>query len=143
MMENQFILLVEDSEDDAFLFKWMFEKAGTEFRLQHAQNGAEAIEFLRTATSIGSLPRIVLLDLKMPMMNGFEVLSWMRRQTFSAPVPAVVLSGSDQKEDKERALRLGAVDYFVKPVRLPELLNILSRVSSNPKTALAETGACP
>jgi two-component system response regulator len=140
-MEAPVILFVEDSEDDTFLFKWTFEKAGSDFRLHHAQNGAEAIEFLRHASQHGALPRIVLLDLKMPILNGFEVLTWMQQQTFSVPV--VVLSGSAQEKDKKMALRLGALDYFVKPVSLSELQRILSLVPSNSTgKPWAEIGAC-
>jgi CheY-like chemotaxis protein len=140
MLAPQVILLVEDSEDDTFLFKWMFEKAGTDFCLHHARNGAEAIDFLRRASGVGSLPRIVLLDLKMPVLNGFEVLNWMQQQTFSSPIPVVVLSGSGQQEDKEMALQLGAIDYVVKPMTLSELHRILRTSSSSPAgNPLAET----
>jgi CheY-like chemotaxis protein len=140
-MEAPVILFVEDSEDDTFLFKWTFEKAGSDFRLHHAQNGAEAIEFLRHASQHGTLPRIVLLDLKMPILNGFDVLTWLQQQTFSVPV--VVLSGSAQEKDKEMALRLGALDYFVKPVSLPELQRILGLVgSTSAGKTWAEIGAC-
>jgi CheY-like chemotaxis protein len=142
MPTPQTILLVEDSEDDAFLFKRMFDRGGTNFRLHHARNGAEAIEFLRAASNAGALPRIVLLDLKLPVLNGFEVLDWVREQIFSSQAPVVVLSGSDQQQDKESALRLGAVDYIVKPMTLPELRRILEETSSWPASAhRVETGS--
>ncbi|HUD49325.1 MAG TPA: response regulator [Candidatus Baltobacteraceae bacterium] len=132
-MQKQNLLLVEDSEDDAFLFIRTFEKSGTAFGVHHVPNGAEAIEYLRAAAGSDSLPRIVLLDLKMPMVNGFDVLKWLQKQTFSSKVPVVVVSGSVQQEDKDRASQLGAADYLVKPVTVADLRRLLTPVSSDSK----------
>jgi CheY-like chemotaxis protein len=74
------------------------------------------------------LPFAIFLDLKMPVLNGFEVLEWMRTQTFSSSIHVIVLSGSDYPEDKERAARLGATDYLVKPVRVEDLQRYLREV---------------
>jgi two-component system response regulator len=132
-MHKQTLLLVEDSEDDAFLFNRTFEKSGTALGIHHVPNGAEAIEFLRGAASSNSLPRIILLDLKMPMVNGFDVLKWMQKQTFFSQIPVVVVSGSAQQEDKDRASKLGAADYMVKPVTIADLHRLLAPFSSESK----------
>src|SRR5436190_6948471 len=110
------LLLVEDSEDDAFFFERTLQKSGVTCAVHHVTNGAEAIEFLRNALSSDSesLPHAIFLDLKMPVLNGFEVLDWMRTQTFPSQIPVLVLSGSEHQEDKDRAARLGATDYLVK-----------------------------
>lgn len=72
------VLLVEDSDDDAFFFVRALEKAGTICSLQRAVDGAEAVNFLRNALAAPreKFPRVVFLDLKMPLLNGFEVLEW-------------------------------------------------------------------
>jgi CheY-like chemotaxis protein len=139
---KQTLLLVEDSEDDAFLFNRTFQKSGTTFGVHHVLNGAEAIEFLRGAANSNSLPRIILLDLKMPMMNGFDVLEWMQEQAFFSRVPVVVVSGSAQQEDRDRASQLGAADYLVKPVTVADLQRLLAPISSESKRAApSEAGA--
>ncbi|HEY3916074.1 MAG TPA: response regulator [Verrucomicrobiae bacterium] len=125
------LLLVEDSDDDAFLFTWTFEKAGIDYSVHHVSNGMEAIEFLGKASQTGSLPRMVLLDLKMPVLNGFDVLTWLQKQSFAPQVPVVMVSGSAQQEDKDKSRHLGARDYLIKPVTVPDLLRVLSFAEPN------------
>src|SRR5712672_1771363 len=109
------VLLVEDSDDDAFFFKRTFQKSGANCFLHHVQDGAAAVGVLKQASISDALqfPLAMFLDLKMPLMNGFEVLTWLRAQSFPASMKVFVLSGSNQPEDKERALRLGAAEYLV------------------------------
>lgn len=121
------VLLVEDSQDDAFIFNWTLEKSGVDASVHHAWHGGEAVEFLSQAWAAGpdALPTITFLDLKMPILNGFEVLDWLRAQPFAAQVPVAVLSGSEQHEDKVRALSLGASNYLVKPVTVAAIQKYL------------------
>jgi CheY-like chemotaxis protein len=124
------ILLVEDSEDDAFFFERAFQKLGTTCSLQRAVDGAEAVDFLRTALS-GSqekLPRVIFLDLKMPLLNGFEVLEWIATQHFPREMRVIVLSGSSHPDDKSRAAQLGATDYLVKPVKVADFQRLLADI---------------
>ena len=133
------VLLVEDSEDDAFFFKRTLQKSGANCFLRHVLDGAAAIGVLKQASISDALefPLAMFLDLKMPVMNGFEVLAWLRAQSFPASMKVFVLSGSNQQEDKERALRLGAAEYLVKPVRVRDFRRLLAEVCP----AAAETGA--
>ena len=127
--KNPNVLLVEDSDDDAFFFRRTLQKSGMNCELQHVTNGAEAVDFLRqNSADSHSLPLVIFLDLKMPLMNGFEVLEWMQTQTFPAHLQVVVLSGSEHQDDKERATRLGATDYLVKPVKVADLHRFLRDV---------------
>jgi CheY-like chemotaxis protein len=91
----------------------------------------EAIVFLGKASQTGSLPRMVLLDLKMPVLNGFDVLTWLQKQSFAPQVPVVMVSGSAQQEDKDKSRHLGARDYLIKPVTVPDLLRVLSFAEPN------------
>jgi CheY-like chemotaxis protein len=128
-MSKPVLLLVEDSDDDVFFFRRTFQKLGTNYRLHHALNGAVAIEFLREAASADTLPRIIFLDLKMPVLNGFDVLNWMQKQKFAQAIPVIVLSGSDQQKDKDMAFQLGATDYIAKPMKAADLQIFLQHVS--------------
>lgn len=121
------MLLVEDSEDDAFFFKRAFKKTGMTYGLQHVSNGVAAIEFLNGASTSDSLPGIIFLDLKMPILNGFDVLLWMQKQAFASRITIIALSGSDQQKDKERARELGAADYLVKPVTAADFQRVLEK----------------
>jgi CheY-like chemotaxis protein len=124
------VLLVEDSEDDAFLFNWRFEQARVTCVIHHTLDGASAIEFLKNAsgTDPDSLPVVIFLDLKMPVMNGFEVLDWLREHKICSRIPVIVLSGSDQQSDKDRVSQLGAADYWVKPVRTEDIQRFFKEI---------------
>jgi CheY-like chemotaxis protein len=124
------LLLVEDSEDDAFFFKRTLQKSGMGCTLHRVANGAEAIDFLRS-TSISNfqeLPKVIFLDLKMPVLNGFEVLDWLQTQTFTSQIRVIVLSGSEHENDKTRAAHMGAMNYLVKPVTISDLNRFLKDV---------------
>ncbi|HVV00908.1 MAG TPA: response regulator [Verrucomicrobiae bacterium] len=125
--------MAEDSEDDAFLFQHTFRKSKVSCGLHCVTNGADAMEFLKSAAAAGSPGEtvVVFLDLKMPVVNGFEVLEWLRTQEFPFDVEVIVLSGSEQEQDKERAARLGATEYVVKPIRAEKLRQILEPVCSS------------
>src|SRR5437764_8476688 len=121
--KSAIVLLVEDSEDDAFFFERALQKSGMNCSLHHLQNGAEAINYLRKTSRSDqeNLPQIIFLDLKMPHINGFEVLEWLEGQPFRTAVQVIVLSGSEHQDDKDRAARLGASHYLVKPVKARDL----------------------
>jgi CheY-like chemotaxis protein len=104
------ILVADDSEDDLFLLTRAFEKAGLKHLLVAVPDGEQAIEYLEDELC----PDLLLLDLKMPKVTGFEVLAWIRGKPEFNGLPIIVLSASDLPEDRERAKKLGATDYFVK-----------------------------
>ena len=117
------VLLVEDSEDDAFFFRWTLDKCGFPCDVLHAVDGAAAMEHLSAGRSTpgGRFPDLVFLDLKIPTFNGFEVLAWIREQQFEPPLDVAVLSGSEHATDIQRAHLLGASGYYVKPVSIEQL----------------------
>ena len=123
------LLLAEDSSDDAFFFERALERSRLECNLTHVYDGAAAVDLLREAHSNQSrMPDLIFLDLKMPLMSGFDVLEWIRQQSFASSVRVVELSGSDQEADRRRAGELGASDYLVKPVTLEDLADQLRLV---------------
>lgn len=119
------VLLAEDSDDDAFFFRWSLQKAGVQCELLHASDGAKALEILRECASDGQQndrrPDLVFLDLKMPALTGFEVLEWIRDHPFDPPLDVAVLSGSEHAADVARAASLGASGYYVKPISIEKL----------------------
>jgi len=120
------ILLVEDTDDDVFFFNRAWQKAGGPGRLLALPNGKELLDYLSREGKFSDSqsfpwPDIVFLDLKMPMVSGFDVLKWVRQQNFTTPFPLVVLSGSSEEEDIRMATDLGAADYLVKPIDQDDL----------------------
>ena len=138
-------LVVEDSEDDAYFFMRTMQRSGSTCQIHRAANGVAAMSFLREAVSGGShqLPHIIFLDLKMPIVNGFEVLAWMRDQPALSQVPVVVLSGSERQEDKERAAEYGVMDYLVKPLRVADLNRLLAEICPATGSSLPEKVGAP
>ncbi len=114
------VLYVEDEENDAFLMQMAFERAGLHSALKVVENGQEAIDYLTGAGNYAErsrfpVPKLVLLDLNLPVLSGFEVLAWMRRQAGYETTPVIVFSSSSREEDQTRARDLGANDYVEKP----------------------------
>ena len=129
MNRNDTILLAEDDENDAFLFRMALKKAGIPNPLSRVPDGEDAINYL-VGVGIYSdrvqypLPSLVITDLKMPRRTGFDLLAWIQDQPQLNCPPVVVLSGSAEDSDKERALGLGAVAYFVKPPGLEQMVHL-------------------
>jgi CheY-like chemotaxis protein len=111
------VLLVEDSPDDAYFFQRALRKSGMACELNHVLDGRAAVDYLRGASSgLAKMPDVIFLDLKMPVMSGFEFLIWVQKEPFAGVFPVIVLSGSDQESDRRYARELGATDYLVKPI---------------------------
>jgi two-component system response regulator len=128
------VLYVEDSADDFALLELAARKCGTPFFLQRAADGEEAIAYLNGASSYADrdahpFPDLVLLDLKMPPLDGFEVLQWIRDNPVTRALPVVVLAGSRFRADIRRALELGAQSYAAKPGTLAELEVLVEQIA--------------
>ncbi len=124
------VLLVEDSPDDAYFFQRQLGKLAKRYSLHHVSDGRAAVDLIGESYSTrAKLPDAVFLDLKMPVMNGFEVLEWVMEQPFSEKLKITVLSGSDQQGDRDRATRLGAAGYLVKPITSKDLDDVLTRIN--------------
>jgi CheY-like chemotaxis protein len=129
----QTILLVEDNADDEFAFKWAFKKAQIPCALQVVTDGKQAIEYMAGKAGFADresfpLPHIVFLDLKLPYFSGHEVLEWMREQPSLEGVTVVILSGSDERRDHERAESKGVSHYLVKPAEPADLSRIVESI---------------
>ena len=130
MDERQTILLVDDSENDLALMREAFRKAGFTSPLQEVHSGEEAIAYLKGEDPYRDrrrfpLPVVILLDLNMPLKNGFDVLSWLTTQPAFKHLSVIILTASGRSEDVERAFDLGASSYLVKPSNLGALTDMI------------------
>jgi CheY-like chemotaxis protein len=123
---HSLVFLAEDSEDDAFFFDRALRKANVGCSLLRAENGKVAIEMLKRETAGSGLsPILVFLDLKMPVMSGFEVLEWLQFSGLDPAPKVIVLSGSNDQDDRARAHSLGAAEYLVKPITAEILTELI------------------
>ena len=80
------------------------------------------------SSASAELPEIIFLDLKLPILNGFELLNWLEKQSFYRQMRVIVLSGSEHQSDKNRAAQMRATDYVVKPIKVSDLNRFLADV---------------
>lgn len=114
-MENIDILLVEDNMDDAGLTIRALKKHHLANNVLHLQDGEDALNFLSTAAS-HDLPKLILLDMKMPKIDGIEVLRKIKSDENLKVIPVVMLTSSKEERDVIESYKLGVNSYIVKPV---------------------------
>ena len=123
-------MLVEDDEDDVLYTRHAFESAALLNPLQVVPNGEEAIAYLSGSGKYSNraeypLPWLLLLDLKMPRVDGFELLKWVRQQPGFKSLVVVVLTSSSQMKDVNDAYALGANSFMVKPLDFEDSKTLL------------------
>ncbi len=127
------ILLAEDDKNDIFLMRRAFDSAGFHNPLFVVHNGQEVIDYLQGTAEFQNrrkfpLPGLLLLDLKMPLMDGFDVLDWLRQRPQFERLPVIVLTSSKIDSDIGKSRALGAHGYRVKPNGFEELVRLLDEV---------------
>ena len=146
MSDHSVILLAEDREDDIVLIRKAFQNAYLANPLHVVRDGEEVIAYLNGEGKYANraehpLPELILLDLKMPKVDGFEVLEWLQNQSSLRGIPVVVLTSSDHIKDVNKAYMLGANSFLVKPLdfeNYAELAKLIHRywvkTSKTPET---------
>jgi len=132
-MSAHAVLYVEDEEFDALFMRKAFAKAGLEECLTVVADGRDAIVYLAGQGEHADrakypLPAMVLLDLKLPIVSGFEVLEWIRKQPELRTLPVVIFSSSSRDADKRKAEELGANEYVEKPASAMEFRAVVERL---------------
>jgi two-component system, response regulator len=127
------ILLVEDNPCDVELTLSAFEKQGLAHRVHVVRDGAEALDYLfATGAYAGrawvAVPKLILLDLKLPKVGGIEVLRRLREDRRTQMIPVVVLTSSREVSDIEQTYRLGINSYLVKPVEFDKLTELIALI---------------
>jgi len=128
------ILIVDDDENDIFFVKRAFTEINVHCKFQVMKNGQDAIDYLGGVGEYANrhkypLPMMILMDLKMPIMDGFQVLIWLRARDGIKVIPTVVFSSSDMPQDITRAYELGANSFMTKSVTYDGLLIKLQTLS--------------
>lgn len=131
--EERTILLVEDERNDVFFLEYAFQAAGINNPMQVVEDGQQAIDYLAGIGKFASrarypLPCLVLLDLKLPVKMGLDVLRWIRQQPALQTLLVIVLSSSRDSFDIDEAYRLGARSYLVKPLSMSERLEVAKAI---------------
>jgi CheY-like chemotaxis protein len=133
METDQTILLAEDSADDVVLTRIAFRKARLVNRLEVVRDGEEAMDYFRGAGRFADrncfpIPILVLLDLNMPKITGFEFLAWFRQRKTFETLPVAILTSSEEDPYAGRAFELGANSFLVKPPDAGTLLALVQRL---------------
>ncbi|MBL6963206.1 MAG: response regulator [Bacteroidetes bacterium] len=122
------ILLVEDDEVDIINVKRAFKKNKISNPLEVARNGIEALEILRTAGKL--LPKIIILDINMPKMNGIEFLKEIRKDDRLKMISVFVMTTSNQDSDKINAYNLNVAGYIIKPLSFEKFVSSVAKLNS-------------
>jgi CheY-like chemotaxis protein len=127
------ILLIEDNLNDAELTIRSFKKNNITNNVLHLKDGAEALEFLFGTgqfkeRDLDKKPKVILLDLKMPKVDGIEVLQKIKGNNNTKTIPVVVLTSSKEDPDIEKCYALGANSYIVKPVDFDAFQKVVSQL---------------
>jgi CheY-like chemotaxis protein len=119
MNDKSEVLIVEDNPGDAYLIKELLKDLKLDLSISIAGDGQEALRIFGDK-QVGTF-KLVILDLNLPKIDGFEVLTHMKASRKLADIPVVVMTGSLRREDRQRSLELGAVDYIIKPSTVEEM----------------------
>ena len=131
------LLLVEDNRDDMLLFKHAIaksiEKTTVPIRLAEVRDGEEAIRYLQGKKEFSDrqnhpFPDIIITDLKMPRLNGLDVLAWLKEHEEYHRIPKIVVSASCVENDIDEAYRLGANTFFQKPPELDDFRELIHSI---------------
>jgi DNA-binding response OmpR family regulator len=134
MIMNKYIdtlLMVEDEEDHARIIrKALNVDGGLVSQIIWKTNGKAAMQYLLDSCqgNMGNLPGLILLDIKMPLKSGFEMLQELKSHALLRKIPVVMLTTTSSSHDVERALELGANDYIVKPMHLSHFIEKISKL---------------
>jgi two-component system response regulator len=135
-VENEkYILLTEDNPDDVTLTRIAFRKAGVTNRLDVVWDGVEAMEFLfgtgrYAGRDLTNKPAVILLDLKLPLLNGVQVLKAIRENVNTKDIPVIVLTSSMETSDQRACNHCGVTEYLQKPGSLSKFIEIVAHIKS-------------
>jgi CheY-like chemotaxis protein len=121
-LKNKLILIVDDHLRNTFALTSYLESL--DMKIDVVENGEEAIRYLRK----GSRPDVILLDMMMPVMDGYETLAALKMDDNFRQIPVIAVTANAMKGDREKCMEAGAWDYISKPVDLPVLIDKLTKL---------------
>ncbi len=126
------IILVEDNKSDADLIMRALRKNNVANKIVHLKDGQEALDFFEASYLSGNgmevIPRIILLDLKMPKVNGIQVLQQLKSNEQTKNIPIIMLTSSKEESDLEQCYKLGVNSYVVKPLTFEDFVKTVSQL---------------
>ena len=130
------VLHIDDDPNDTELFQAAASRAKVQFAIQNVNDGEQAMAYLNGRGVYSDrirypLPVLILLDLKMPRATGFDVLRWIRHHPEVGNLPVVILSGSELRDDIQRAYAVGADSYLVKPIGFNALVDLVANIDKS------------
>ena len=127
---DRLILLVDDNPDDVMIAKRAFQKCQIRNKVYVTHDGEEAIQFLRKEGNYKDVltSALVILDLNMPKVDGFEVLKTIKSDDELKSIPIIVLTSSERDEDIERAYKLGCNSFIVKPASFEDFVEAVMEI---------------
>src|SRR6187402_2267029 len=120
------LLLIDDDEDDIFLFRDVLKEVSFQFEVFYANNGQEAIDHLDLMKP--EIPNFIFTDLNMPVMSGWQFLKNIKAHKIFKEIPVIVLSTASDLDTRKQVLALGATDFFTKPATVEGIKNIFEKV---------------
>ncbi len=132
-MNKTCILLVEDNPDDVTLTEIAFKKASVSNKLIVAYDGRQALNYLSSLRCDSNekpdhKPGLILLDLKLPIVSGLDVLKEVMADKSTSAIPVIVLTSSSEEKDRAESHRLGAREYIRKPTSLTEFIEVIKKI---------------
>ena len=132
-MTDKVILLVEDNPSDIGLTQRAFQKNGISNKLVIAEDGQEALDYLfgtgaHAGRNMDEMPMVILLDLKLPRIDGFEVLRRLRADSSTRRIPVVILTSSSEEQDIAASYDLGTNSYIRKPVDFHQFADVIKQL---------------
>jgi len=129
------VLLVEDNADDLIFIQRAIRKAGASVSLQHVGNGEEAVSYLLGKGLYCDrerypFPALIVTNMKMPRMNGLELLTWIKQQPTLKHLPVLVMSSSENPDEMSQVAALGGSSYFVKTSSIGALTEVVKQMMS-------------
>jgi len=134
-MSEKYVLLAEDNPDDVTLTEMAFKRGKVANKLEIVRDGREALDFLfgqcqYAGKDPNDKPALVLLDLKLPLVSGLDVLKEIRADKNTSSVPVIILTSSMDDSDQQESLKLGANDYIRKPTGFLQFIEIIQQIKT-------------
>ena len=130
MNNSHQILVVDDDVEDHLILDTFFREAGLDTVVGYRENGQQALYYLEEIDEDARLPRLIVLDLNMPILNGTQTLLHLKQISRFKHIPVIIFSTSQNETERRKCLSLGAVDYMVKPLTQNECREIIKRFST-------------
>ena len=113
--ENNYVLIIDDDEEDVFALKWALDRSLTKMEVVHIDDGAAALDFLLSIEKAVELPDLIILDINMPGVDGYDTLAAVRSSDITRHIPALMFSTSDSPKEIKKSYLNGANAHLVKP----------------------------